>query len=175
MLSNVGTFYANKAGINQQVGVIDVNTSSVGVAFASTNRSSLNVSINTDQKTGMISKEAGIADNVVNSFIHEKNHLDSPSLMGTPQGEINAIQSQVLDPSFTNTTSTYKGAIVSYAAQKLTLEISQGIKLGNVQRNILNLNNMLFGIGRFTYDATSQSVLFNLGVEEITVTAPKIK
>jgi RHS repeat-associated protein len=176
MLSNVGTFYASKAGINQQIGIKDVNTSVVGSGLASTNPTTLNVSFSANQKTGQINKEAGIADNLVNSFVHEKSHIDSPSLMGTPQGEIKAIETQVLDPSFANTTKSFKSAALNYASQNLNLEI-QGSTSTNVQGDIFNLNSIFTGVGRLNLNSSFPSIFvdFELDQDEVTVTAPRIK
>jgi RHS repeat-associated protein len=175
MLSAVGTYYANKAGIMQKVGVVDVNTFKAGAAMASTNSTNLHLSINVDQETGKINREAGNADNVTNSFVHEGNHIDNPNLMGTPEGELKAIQAQVLDPSFTNTTSSFKGAAVSYAAKNLNLEI-QYQSSPNVQANILNLNSIFSKAGGLTLylDMPSNWVDYNLNIDEYTVIAPRI-
>jgi len=179
MLSNVGTYYANKAGINQQVGVKDVDFLKVGDAFASTGQSTLNVSINTDQKTGMINSNADIADNMVNSFVHEKNHIDNPKLMNTPEGEINAIKTQVLDPTFSNTSSNFKIGIMKYAAQQLNLETVKN-NYGTVFGDILNLNILFSGFGNrnLNFNGASGSVVVypdpNI-LDEVIVTAPKIK
>jgi len=175
MLSAVVTYYANKAVIMQKVGVVDVNTSKVGDAMASTNSTNLHLSINVSQETGKINREAGNADNVTNSFVHEGNHIDNPNLMGTPEGELKAIQAQGLDPSFANTTSSFKGAVVSYAAKNLNLEI-QYQSSPNVQSNILNLNSIFSKAGGLTLylDMPSNWVDYNLNIDEYTVIAPRI-
>jgi len=114
----------------------------------------------------------------MNAFVHEKSHLDNPTLMKTPQGEINAIRTQVSDPSFSNTSSNFKGAIISYATQNLNLEIKGGTLL-NVMGGIPNLNSIFSGYGNFELNTTPDfhvdSHILLYDDDDSTVTAPKIK
>jgi RHS repeat-associated protein len=171
MLANVGTYYAQKADLNQKIGVVDVAKPG---AFASTNNATLQVNIDVDQN-GRINSLAENSYNVINSFSHEENHVENPSDMGTSKGEINAIMSQASHSSFGRTTENFQAAVLNYAVNNLNDELKGKSSITQEQTQIRNLNTLFSGVGTLSYDTESNTVIANYDyLKEVQCIAPVI-
>lgn len=121
MLTNIESFYANKAGFTQDVEIFDMNDEKTPFASISTKTCQPQIVVN----NGKVGESANYTGNTISSYVHEKEYVGD-SNPGSPLGELKAILAQVNDPSFVKsgndpeaTTHEFKEAADIYAVGQL--------------------------------------------------------
>ena len=109
MLSKVATYYAKQVGLDLEIGVKDYNQDYEG-AMAVTGLESCSVSMVI--VNGKISADANTSNNIMNSLVHEKYHVETATIGA--MAEMSAITMQMSHSSWFRTTETFQKGIVGY-------------------------------------------------------------
>ena len=157
MLASIATHYASAVGVTRGVGVADVSKKEESGALAAFQKS---LGYNIIVYNGKINTQAADAYNMMNSFVHEKNHEDDPSTRKNSLNHTSAILKQIDDNTFDKTTTEFKRAAGSYAASLLTEAIQIGdTKIGDINSKITQFNNSKLGkYSTLSYDEKTKTV-----------------
>jgi hypothetical protein len=121
MLSNIASYYARSTGLDQKIEVRDVGSSYAEAIAATDVFESCQVYMVV--ANGKISPNACTSNNIINSFVHEKEHVDKGTYGSL--AEIYAIISQICHPSWSMTTEAYQKGTIGYLINNVNAYIKQ--------------------------------------------------
>ena len=111
MLANVATYYAHQIGLDQTLDVCDVETEG---AMAATDNESDFHQVYVAVVNGKIVSVANTSNNIMNSLVHEKDHVVNGVGGSVPIAEVSAIMKEMSHPTWLKTTEIYKHSSVKY-------------------------------------------------------------
>ena len=128
MLSNVASYYAKRVGLNQKIGVRDYKRK--GAMAATDVYESCRVFMVIAD--GKISQNASTGNNIMNSFEHEKDHVEKGTF--GPMAEIYAIVRQMNHSSWSETTTEYKNGIIGYLVGFANQALQEEIPYNSIEK-----------------------------------------
>ena len=131
MLSNVMTYYGKQVGLDQTLDVCDVEREG---AMAVTDNDSDFHQVYVAVINGKIVLVASTGNNIMNSLVHEKDHVEKG--INNAIAELYAIVRQMSHPSWAKTTSEYKKGIIGYLAENANQALRKKVPY-NIIENIL--------------------------------------
>jgi RHS repeat-associated protein len=151
MLSNVSTYYASKVGLNQKIGVSRVDKAG-GFAYTDIKTDKVFMA----EYNGKINPNAFDANNVMNSFFHERDHVEDHTT-SQPLKHAEVVINQMGHSTFAGTTQNFKSVAVGYIETLLNEALeNRTTKLSEVQAVIDKANKF------------SSQTLFELFINEST-------
>jgi len=128
MLSNITTYYARIAGISKDKRVLATHVNVAGgfAYYSPPPKDAYNIAIY--EKDNTIMGFANDRYNMINSFVHEKDHRDHPETW-EPLHHVDAIITQANHSTFMKATSNFKMTTGLYAAQLLTIAYQKVLAL----------------------------------------------
>ena len=161
MLSNVASYYAQQVGLNQ---IIDICDKDIEGAMAATDEVSDFPQVYIIVTNGKLSPNAGTSNNLMNTFVHEEDHVEKRNK--NSMAEVSAIIRQMNHPTWKNTTEIYKTGIIGYLLENANKAI---LGKENSYEHIVSMIEPL-GLPIFFFNNE-----FSLIINEIEIGGIKIK